>query len=106
MYSTEALFDFLSRTVGPRNTHLAVVRSKENVDYDAPFELMNDTCCTEYSGSLKEEIIKRASFSHPLYKEDNTTVCYRLEKATISMVYSASINPFQTKKTSQMIGYL
>ena len=46
----------------------------DNVNYDAPFELMNGTCCTEDAVSLEEELIKRASQRHPLFKEDNDAV--------------------------------
>ena len=72
---TEAFLDFLSRIVGSRNIHLAcVVQTIDILDYDTPFELMNDTCCTECAGSLEEELIKRESQSHSLFKEDDATV--------------------------------
>ena len=56
---TEAFIDFLSRIVGARKIHLAyVVRTTHNADYDASFELTNDTSHTEDDGSLKEDIKK------------------------------------------------
>ena len=72
---TESFLDFLSRIFGSRNIPLAyVLRVTKNVDYDAHFELMNDAFCTEDSGCLEEELIKRVRHSNPLLKEDNGAV--------------------------------
>ena len=38
-----------------------------NVDYDEPFDLMVDKCCTEDARSLEEKNIKGASRIHPLF---------------------------------------
>ena len=66
-----------------------VVRATNNEYYDAPIELMNETCCTEDTGSLEEELIKRASHSHPLFKEDNAAIFCTLEESTR---YTAHVN--------------
>ena len=90
---TEVFLDLLSRILGARNIPLAfVVRTIGNEDYEALFDMMNDACYAEYVMSLEEELIKRSSYSHPLFKEYNAVVSYRLEEATKSMVYSSSIN--------------
>ena len=50
---TDLFFDFLSRISGAKNTPLAYdMLPMDSVDYDAPFELMNATFCTEDAGSL------------------------------------------------------
>ena len=68
------------------------------LNYDTPFELISDTCYAEDSRYLEEDLIKIASHSHPLSKEDDAAVYCRLEEATRSTVNSTSINPFQRKK--------
>ena len=96
---TETFLDFLSRIVGARNVPLAyVVRDVDIIDYTVPFVLIDDTCYTKDSRSLEEELIKRASHNHPLFKADNASVYHMLEEATQTMVYYASIKPFQRKK--------
>ena len=75
-----------------------VARATDIVDYAASFMIMDDTCYAEDASSLEEEIIKRASHSHPLFKEDNADIYYILEEATRSTAHSVSIKTFQRKK--------
>ena len=99
MHWTEIFLHFLSMIVGAINVPFAcVVLATDIVDDSAPFELMEGTCYAEDAGSLEEELIKRASRVHPLFKEDNVSVYYMLEEATKQMVYSNSTKPFQGKK--------
>ena len=75
-----------------------IVRATCIVDYAAPLALMEDTSYTEDARSLEEELIKRASHGHPLFKVDNAAVHCVLEEATRSTMHSTSIKPFQRKK--------
>ena len=84
---TETLYDFLSRILGTRNIPLScIVRAADALDCSVPFVLMEDTCCAEDVGSLEEELSRRSSHSHPLFKEDSALVCHFLEEATRSTV--------------------
>ena len=74
------------------------MRATDIVDYAAPFMLVDDTCYAEDDGSLKEDLIKRASHSHPMFKEDNAAVHHMLEEANRSKVCSTSLKPLQRKK--------
>ena len=49
-----------------------------NEDYEALFDMMNDACYAEYVMYLEEELIKRSSYSHPLFKEYNAVVSFRV----------------------------
>ena len=78
-----------------------IVRTSDTVVCSVPFALMEDNCYTEDSGSLEEEISRQFSHVHPLFKEDNASVCHFLEEETWSTVCSASTKPFQKKKDGQ-----
>ena len=85
--------------IGAKNIPLAcVVRARDIVDYIVPLVLVEDACHAEDVMPLEEELIKRASHCHPLFKVDNTATHCVLEEATRSTVCSASIKPFQRKK--------
>ena len=75
-----------------------VVRATEIVDYAAPLALTIDTCYCDNAGSFEEELIKRSSHSHPLFKVYNAAVHCVLEEATRSTTCSASIKSFQKEK--------
>ena len=49
-------------------------------------------------GSVKQELVARASHTHALFREDNSDVYYKLEEATRGTLYAASIKPFQRVK--------
>lgn len=103
----ESFLDFLSRIVGDTNIPLAcVVRTIDNEDYDAPFDLRNENCCAEDAGSLEVELIKRALHSHPSFKEDNAAVYCRLEETTKSTVHSALSNLLNERKMAEILGCL
>ena len=95
---TEAFQDYLHQTIGVRTIPLAYI-TRETVDVPAipPPQEANKPHSTEY-GSIEVELVARASHDHELYKEDNGSVYYHLEKATRGTIYSASIKPFQRGK--------
>ena len=85
--------------VRARSTTLAYfMLSTGNIDYDSHFELMSSTCHTEDDGPLEEELIKRASYSHLWFKEDNANIFYKLEESTRLKACSTYINPFQSNE--------
>jgi hypothetical protein len=49
-------------------------------------------------GSVEAELVARAQHNHALYRDDNANVYYRLEEATRTTAYAASIKPFQRTK--------
>ena len=67
-------------------------------DCTALFVFMVDACRTEDSGSLEEELIKRALHYHPLFKEENDVVLNMLEEGTSTTECCVSNKPFQRKK--------
>ena len=55
------------------------------------------------SGSVLEDLIARASHSHPLFKSDNTTVFGSIENVTRGSIYSTTIKPFARKKDGHAV---
>ena len=49
-------------------------------------------------GLIDMELIMRASYNHPKYRVDNDKVYFKLEEATRSTRYAASLKPFQYRK--------
>ena len=50
---------------------------------------------------IETELIFRASHGHPLFREDNLAVYYKLEEATRATSYAASIKPYQRTKNGR-----
>ena len=50
---------------------------------------------------IETELIFRASHGHPLFREDNSAVYYKLEEATRATSYAASIKPYQRTKNGR-----
>ena len=42
-------------------------------------------------GSVEEELIARATHDHPLYQDENASLYFYLEEATLSTMYASSI---------------
>ena len=85
--------------VGVKNTPLVSdMRPIDNVDYDAPFELITNTWYKEHASYLGEEGIKISSHSHPLFKEENVAIYCRLEEGAMSIINSSRAKPFQCKR--------
>jgi hypothetical protein len=95
---TEAFEDYLSRVIGVRTIPLAyVIRADEAVPAAAPALEAGQPHSTEY-GSIERELVARASHTHALYRDDNSTVYHAIEEATRTTQYAASIKPFQRRK--------
>jgi hypothetical protein len=72
---TEAFTDFLHWKIGVRMVPLAYV-VRELVPVPAPPPLANDLPYSNIHGSVKGEMIARASHTHPLFRDDNSAVYY------------------------------
>ena len=95
---TEAFRDHLHRCIGERYAPLAyVVRKDVAVPMPCPPLAANQPYSEEH-GSIEEDLIHRADHTHGLYKNDNAAVYYKLEEATRSTSYAASIKPYQRGK--------
>ena len=95
---TQALADYLHRLIGVRMIPLAyVIREEIAVPGAAPGLAPGQPHSFEH-GSVEAELVARARHSHALYRDDNAAVYYKLEEATRSTVYAASIKPFQRAK--------
>lgn len=98
---TEAFRDYLQRKIGTRTIPLAyVTREDADVPVAAP-DLMNGAPHSQLHGSVVGDLIARASHNHPLFREDNAEVYYKLEQATRTTSYAASIKPFQRAKNGR-----
>ena len=53
-------------------------------------------------GLFKDKLISWASFTHPMYREENATIYYWLEEYIRTTPYAASINTFQRAKNGQV----
>ena len=94
----DAFKDYLGRCIGARMIPLSyVVRADADVPALAP-PLLVDHPHSEEAGSVEQELINRALHTHPLFRDDNATVYYRIEEATRSTQYAASIKPFQRRR--------
>jgi len=49
-------------------------------------------------GSIELELVAFVSHTHALFRDDSATIYYKLEEATRSTQYAASIKPFQQNK--------
>jgi hypothetical protein len=95
---TQAFADYLHRVIGVRMIPLAyVIREKVDVPAAAPTLANGQPHSTEH-GSVEAELVARASHTHALYRDDNASVYYKLEEATRTTPYAASIKPFQRAK--------
>ena len=95
---TEAFEDYLSRVIGVRMIPLSyVIHTDEAAPAAAPPLEAGQPHSIEH-GSVENELIARASHTHALYRDDNSAVYHKLEEATCTMQYAASIKPFQHGK--------
>ena len=94
----KAFRDHLQCCVGVRNIPLAYV-VRPNVAVTMPITAqITSQPYTEEHGSIEDDMVARASHNHGLFKDDNASVYYKLEEATRSTTYAASIQPFQKRK--------
>jgi hypothetical protein len=94
---TQAFANFLHREIGVRSIALAyVIRDEVNIPGTAPTLLAGQPHSNEH-GSIEAKLVARAQHTHALYRDDNANVYYRLEEATRTTAYAASIKPQRTK---------
>jgi len=91
----EAFRDVLHRCVGVRDIPLAYVIRELEVPPVALPPLATGMPHSTEAGSVQYELISRASHAHPNYRSDNDKVYGKMEEATRSTSYAASIKPFQ-----------
>ena len=97
---TEAFRDYLHRLIGVRTIPLAYVIRPEAAVLAITIQATGAPHSTEH-GAIETELIERANHTHPLYREDNSAVYYKLEEATRATSYAASIKPFQRTKNGR-----
>ena len=98
---TQAFADHLHRVIGVRTIPLAyVIREEVVVPNPAP-ALLAGQPHSEMHGSIEAELVARASHTHALYRDDNSSVYHLLEEATRTTSYAASITPFQRTKNGR-----
>ena len=97
----ESFTDHLNRCIGVRKVPLSyVIRSSAAADPVCP-PLKTDQPYSDEHGSVEEDMIARASHASGLFKSDNATVYYKIEEATRTTTYAASIAPFQRAKNGR-----
>ena len=95
---TEAFQDYLHRVIGVRVILLAyIICTDSDVPMPAP-QLAPNQPHSEAHGSIEYKLVERASHEHPLFRDDNSEVYFKLEEATHGTTYAASIKPFQRAK--------
>ena len=95
---TEAFKDYLWRCVGVRYIPLSYVIRDDETPAAAVPALEAGQPHSATHGSVEAELVARASHTHPLYRDDNATVYYKIAEAIRSTQYAASIKPFQRTK--------
>ena len=80
---TEAFQDYLHRVIGVRVIPLAyIICADSGVPMPAP-PLVPNQPHSEAHGSIKNKLVERASHEHPLFRDDNSKVYFKLEEATM-----------------------
>jgi hypothetical protein len=98
---TEAFRDYLHRVIGVRTIPLAyVIRPDAPVPPIGTQQAPGAPHSTE-NEAIETELIARASHGHPLFRDDNSAVYYKLEEATRATAYAASIKPYQRTKNGR-----
>ena len=97
----ESFTDHLHRCIGVRHVPLSyVIRPSKVVAAVCP-PLKLDQPYSEENGSIEEDMVARASHASGLFKADNASVYYKIEEATRSTTYAASIAPYQKAKNGR-----
>ena len=89
--------DSLSRTYGIHGPLVYVLREDSLVPPEADDPLENESYFGE-SGSLHDELIKRLVHTGPIYKNDNTSVFIKIEKATRGTSVESTVKSFSRRK--------
>ena len=94
----ESFRDYLHRCVGVRMVPLVyVIREEADVPAECPPNATGQPH-SDSAGSVEEELVSRATQTHPLFRNDNASVYYKMEEATRGTTYAASIKPYQRRK--------
>ena len=92
---TEAFQDYLHRVIGVRVIPLVyIICTDSDVPMPVP-PLAPNQPHSEVHGSIEYKLVERASHEHPLFRDDNSEVYFKLEEATCGTMYAASIKSFQ-----------
>jgi len=99
----ESFKDHLHRCVGVRYVPLAYV-VRENVDVPAVCpSLSTGQPYSVQHGSIKMDLVNRASHNHGLFCDDSAEVYYKIEEATCGTQYADSINLSRRLKMGGML---
>ena len=80
--------------VGVRNFPIVYVIDKHGANTSRPALATNQPHSEEY-GSVESELVKLLSWNHPLFKNDNNNVFYRMERELIGTPYASTIVLFR-----------
>ena len=98
----ESFKDTLSRTFGVRKAPLSyVIRDNVQVPTEVDDPLQASFAFSATSGSVLNELERRMTQTHPLFRTDNATVFSMLEEATRSTIYAPTIKPFTRLKNGR-----
>ena len=98
---TEAFSDYLLQIIGSRMIPLAyVIHEDANPPGTAPPRATSQPHLEEHR-LVEMDMIMHASHDHALFREDNAKVYFKLEEATCSTMYAASIKPYQQSKNGR-----
>ena len=98
---TKACQDYVHRVIGVRVIPLAyIIHADRDVPMPAP-PLAPNQPHSKVHGSIEYELVERASHKHPLFRDENSEVYFKLEEATRGTTYAASIKPFQCAKNGR-----
>lgn len=101
MQWSQAFEDNLSRIIGSRLIPLSyVIREEANPAGPVPDAQANRAYADIYE-NIEKEMIALASHDHALYQADNAEVYHKLEEATRSTSYAASIKPFSRQQNGR-----
>jgi hypothetical protein len=98
---SESFKDVLRQCFGVRSIPLIYVTRENEVVPVAISQLAAGQPHSVEAGSVEEELIAWASHNHPLFREDNGLVYFKLEAATRGTLYAASIKPFQRARNGR-----
>jgi hypothetical protein len=97
---TEAFRGYLHRVIGVHTIPLAYVIRPEATVPTIGAQAAGTTHSVQHE-AIDADMITRASHGHPLFKEDISSVYYKLEEATRVTSYAASIKPYQRMKNGR-----
>ena len=97
----ESFRDCLSRTYGVRGCPLSyVTRKSVNVPTEADDPLKRNLAFGE-ADSVVDELVKRLSHTHPLFKQDNGSACSMLEQAIRGAPHASTIKAHSRSKNGR-----